>query len=224
MKALEIRNIRKELGKTQAEFAKLLGVSKNSVQLWETEKRNPSPSMVFLIKETYKKHTENLKENEFENKNGNKFTELPDGSLMIQVPLVPFNAYASFLEVYEDEYKVKSKFETTYFTVDKIGKGNYIAFTVKNDSMNGGMLDDTPSGAQVLARELGKQHWRDGFNSTQYGWIIICETGIFHKDIKGPDEKGDITCLSRNKSPEFAEFPLSLNEVHSIYKVIKRTF
>ncbi|AOR28769.1 hypothetical protein FORMB_17300 [Formosa sp. Hel1_33_131] len=224
MKALEIRNIRKELGKTQAEFAKLLGVSKNSVQLWETEKRNPSPSMVFLIKETYKKHTENLKENEFENKNGNKFTELPDGSLMIQVPLVPFNAYASFLEVYEDEYKVKSKFETTYFTVDKIGKGNYIAFTVKNDSMNGGMLDDTPSGAQVLARELGKQHWRDGFNSTQYGWIIICETGIFHKDIKGPDEKGDITCVSRNKSPEFPEFPISLNEVHSIYKVIKRTF
>ena len=60
MKGIEIKKIRKSLGKTQAEFAEILKVSKNSVQLWETEKRNPSPSMVFLIRETYKKHTEKV--------------------------------------------------------------------------------------------------------------------------------------------------------------------
>lgn len=224
MNNIEIKKIRKELGLTQEEFAEKLGLHYRTIQKWESGETKMRRANAFLIEELHKTHTKGVNENEFENKNGNKFTELPDGSLMIQVPLVPFNAYASFLEVYEDEYQVNEKFETTYFTVDKIGKGNYIAFTVKNDSMNGGMLDDTPSGAQVLARELGKQHWRDGFNSTQYGWIIICETGIFHKDIKGPDENGNIICISRNKSPEFPEFPLSLNDVHSIYKVIKRTF
>ncbi len=112
----------------------------------------------------------------------------------------------------------------TYFTVDKVGEGKHIAFTVKNDSMNGGMLDDTPSGAQVLAIELEKQHWQNKLTPTQYGWIIICETGIFHKDVDSPDAKGNITCVSRNKSPEFPKFSLSLNEVHSIYKVVKRTF
>ncbi|CAL2094596.1 helix-turn-helix domain-containing protein [Tenacibaculum sp. 190524A02b] len=58
MNSLEIRRIRNELGKTQAEFAEILGVSKNSVQLWETNKRNPSKSTAILIRDTYKKHTE----------------------------------------------------------------------------------------------------------------------------------------------------------------------
>ncbi len=163
--------------------------------------------------------------NIIENTNGNKFIKMPDGSLMIKVPLIPFNAYASFLEVYEDEYQVHQEFESTYFTVDKVGRGRYVAFTVKNDSMNGGSLDDTPSGAQVLARELGRQHWKDGFKTTRYGWIIICTTGIFHKDIVDLNSNnGEITCSSRNHSPEFPNFKINLNGVHSIYKVIKRTF
>lgn len=57
MNAKEIRRIRKEIGLTQEEFAKLIGVSKNSVQLWETNKRNASQSVVLLIEETYRKHT-----------------------------------------------------------------------------------------------------------------------------------------------------------------------
>jgi len=160
-----------------------------------------------------------------ENSNGNKFITMPNGSIVIEVTLVPFNAYASFIEVFNDEYSIKKDFETTYFIVDKVGRGRYIAFTVKNDSMNGGQLYDTPSGSQVLARQLGKQHWKDGFKSTDYGWIIICTKGIFHKDISKFDrETGDIVCSSRNPLSEFPDFVLNLNEVHSIYKVIKRSF
>ncbi|MFL0093634.1 helix-turn-helix transcriptional regulator [Tenacibaculum maritimum] len=224
MNNIKIKKIRKELGLTQEEFAKKLGLHYRTIQKWESGETKIRRANTFLIEELYKKHTKGVDKNKFENKNGNKLIELPDESLMIQVPLVPFSTYASFIEVYEDEHQVNEKFETTYFTVDKISKGNYIAFTVKNDSMNGGKLFDTPSGAQVLTRELEKQRWRNDFNSTQYGWVIICQTGIFHKDIKGPDENGNIICISRNKSPEFPEFPLSLNDVHSIYKVIKRTF
>ncbi|MCF6347019.1 MAG: helix-turn-helix domain-containing protein [Flavobacteriaceae bacterium] len=57
MKGLDIRDVRKELGKTQAEFAELVNVSKNSVQLWETGKRNPSPNTVLLIQSLKEKHT-----------------------------------------------------------------------------------------------------------------------------------------------------------------------
>ena len=63
MKGLEIRKIRKELGKTQAEFAKLVNVTKNSVQLWETNKRNPNPNTVLLIKSLKEKHTSLADEN-----------------------------------------------------------------------------------------------------------------------------------------------------------------
>lgn len=57
MNSLDIKKIRTELGKTQAEFAEMIGVSKNSVQLWETNKRNPSKSTILLIQDTHKKHT-----------------------------------------------------------------------------------------------------------------------------------------------------------------------
>ncbi|MBS3993166.1 MAG: helix-turn-helix transcriptional regulator [Bacteroidetes bacterium] len=231
-KYIEIKNI------TQSELASMVGDTQQAVSDFLNKEGNPQKKTrekyfekLVGFENYYKQITSLNQVNDhdieydiIENTNGNKFVKLPDGSLMISVPLIPFNAYASFLEIYDDEYQVHEEFESIYFTVDKIGRGKYLAFTVKNDSMNGGSLDDTPSGAQVLTRELGRHHWKDGFKPTQYGWIIICLTGIFHKDIKGPDEHGFITCSSRNKSPEFPNFKLNLNDVHSIYKLIKRTF
>lgn len=225
-------------GISQSELALTIGDTQQAISDFLKKEGNPQKKTrdKYFKKlvgfEDYYKHNTSINEvndkgvdyNIIENTNGNTFVEMPDGSLMIKVPLIPFNAYASFLEIYDDEYQVHREFESIYFTVDKVGRGKYLAFTVKNDSMNGGSLDDTPSGAQVLARELGRQHWKDGFNTSLYGWILICITGIFHKDIKGPDEHGFITCSSRNKSPEFPNFKLNLNEVHSIYKLIKRTF
>ena len=111
------------------------------------------------------------------------------------------------------------------FAVDQYGKGNYKAFKALGDSMNGGGIDDTKDGATVLARELGRQHWKDGFNDTEYGWIILCKENIFHKDIVDYDsETGDITLHSRNKSPEYSDFTINLNDCYQIFKVIKRTF
>ena len=90
--------------------------------------------------------------------------------------------------------------------------------------MNGGGIYDTPGGAEVLGRRLGKHHWPDGFRPTDYGWIIVSRSGIFHKDIEDTDTPGQILCTSRNPSPEFSDFTLILDEVHSIWKVIKRMF
>lgn len=159
-----------------------------------------------------------------QNKNGLKYEELPNGKFRVKVPKVPFCAYASFIEVFEDEYDQYQSFDYTYFVVDHPGKGNYIAFTTKNDSMNGGNLNDTPGEAEVLGRELQRHHWIDGFKTTEYGWIIVSYQGMMHKDIEGPDGEGNILCKSRNPSPEFPEFKLKLEEIHSIWKVIKRTF
>lgn len=90
--------------------------------------------------------------------------------------------------------------------------------------MNGGGIDDTPDKAKVLGRELQKHHWKDGFNHTKYGWIILCKQNIFHKDITDMDAQGNITLHSRNPSPEYSDFQLNLNNVYQIFKVIKRIF
>lgn len=159
----------------------------------------------------------------FTNKNGIRFFEYPDNTTKIEVIKLPFNAYASYLEAYNDEEKLMNEFSTTTFTVDKVAKGNYMAFCTKNESMNGGGIDDTPGGAEVLAREIGRHLWKSGFHTNKYGFILMTTEAIYHKDIKDyNNETGMILLSSRNPSEE--DFEISINNVYRIFNVIKRTF
>lgn len=158
----------------------------------------------------------------FTNSNGNKFYIYQDNTIKIEVPLMTEPAYASYVEAYFDNAFVKN-LPTTMFRVDKIGKGNYMAFTVKNNSMwnNGGY--DTPSGAEILGREIGRHLWQDGFRKTDYGFILLTSKAIYHKDIKGYNpETGMLTLGSR--SPEISDFNISINDVNKVFNVIKRAF
>lgn len=159
----------------------------------------------------------------FTNKNGIRFFEYPDGTTKIEVLKIPFHAYASYLEVYNDEEKLMNEFSTTTFTVDKVAKGNYVAFCTKNESMNGGGIYDTPGGAEVLAREIGRHLWKSGFHESKYGFILMTTQAIYHKDIKTYNpETGMILLSSRNPSEE--DFEISINTIYRIFNVIKRTF
>tara|TARA_R110001606_G_scaffold398025_1_gene576077 strand:+ start:2690 stop:3481 length:792 start_codon:yes stop_codon:yes gene_type:complete len=161
----------------------------------------------------------------FKTKAGSIYAENVDGSYTITVPLVPFDAYASYVDVYNDEVVLLKDWEKVSFNVDKIYKGKYLGFKTKGDSMNGGGLYDTPDKALMLGRELQRHHWKDGFNDCDYGFVIISKYGMMHKDIIGLNlEEGTIKCHSRNRSPEHKDFDLELNEVHQIFKIHKRTF
>jgi len=158
------------------------------------------------------------------NNNGNSYREIKEGVYNIEAEVIPFEAYSTYAESLETG-SVDEDFDTEIFRVDRIGRGNYKAFIVKGDSMNGGGIDDTKDGATVLARELGKHQWKDGFKPSEYGWIILCKQNIFHKDIIDFNpETGDIVLHSRNKSPEYSDFEINLNHCYQIFKVIKRTF
>ncbi len=164
------------------------------------------------------------KEEVLQNKNGNKFKELENGKFIMTVPLVPAKAYATYIsECCEGE--TIDGFNEVNFYVDQYARGNYVAFEIKGDSMDNGGLYDNPEGCITLCRELGKQHWRDGFRDAQYGWIIVHQDTILCKDIIEQDlVNGIIKCHSRNTSPEYPDFEVNLNEVKQIFKIIKRTF
>lgn len=49
MNSLEVKRIRKKLGKSQKEFAKMLGVGDRAVQTWESGERNISTSAELLL-------------------------------------------------------------------------------------------------------------------------------------------------------------------------------
>ncbi|RUT68639.1 helix-turn-helix domain-containing protein [Flavobacterium cupreum] len=244
MNAQDIVKTRKKQGLTQDELAGILGVSKNTIYNWENGSKIPASKITILTKwakdslinhniktdsksQKFKSDVELSNTDDeieiFTNKNGIKFYEYPDGSTKIEVIKVPFDAYASYLEAYNDDEKLHSEFSTATFTVDKVAKGNYLAFNIKNNSMNGGGIDDTPSGAEVLAREIGRHLWCNGFHKNKYGFILMTKNAIYHKDIGDcNNETGLLTLHSRNKSDD--PFEIHMNDIYRIFNVIKRTF
>lgn len=221
-----LKELLQKKGLTPYKLSKRTGVSQSTLSRIIKNNSTPNESNLkvivdfFNIDETWfltGKNKESLT-----NTNGNRFIEKEDGSFNITVKLIPFDAYATYTESFDNPTVIED-FEDVTFNVDKYGLGNYKAFRVKGDSMNGGGINDTPDKAMVLARELGKHHWKDGFNASKYGWIILSEVNIFHKDIIN-SKNGSIICHSRNTSPEYSDFELKLNDIYQIFKVIKRTF
>lgn len=158
----------------------------------------------------------------YNDKTHNKYFIYPDGTIRIEVLKVPFSAHASYIECYDDEVKLNSEFSTLTFKVDHIGRGKYLGFESKGDSMwnDGGY--DTPSGADILGRQVGRHLWASGFHKSKYGFILITNSGIFHKDIDKIDENGNLVLTSRN--PDHKSFKYPINEVREVYHVIKRSF
>ncbi len=156
------------------------------------------------------------------NTNGNKFYLYPNGRIEIEVIKVPFPAYASYIECYQDEMNCINGFDLIRFRADHIGKGNYVCFVSEGDSMwnEGGY--DTPSGSEMLTREIGRQIW-DNLHGTKYGLVFVTKSGIMHKDFGGyNDNTGMLTLLSRNPGNKPFEYPI--NDVYQIFNVIKRSF
>lgn len=160
----------------------------------------------------------------YENKNGNRFVEQKNGKFKITVKKIPVKAFGSYISETQHE-DFMEELEDVSFTVDHIGRGKYLCFEVEGESMNGGNIDDSPSGAELLCRELGRQHWKDGFRESKYGWVIVHEKTVLFKDISSLNsETGDIVCSSRSGLPNHPDFTINLNDVRQIFKVIKRTF
>ncbi|WP_448607626.1 helix-turn-helix domain-containing protein [Paenimyroides ceti] len=240
--ALTIKTMREKLGWSQTKLGEMIGSSLRTIQNYESGGAIPKSKIAILhsvfsefsAKEDMHgdaidiKNEVIIKQNQdekeiFLNKNGVKFFIYPDDSYEIEVIKVPFPAYATYLEAYNDEEKLHNEFSTIRMSVDKIGKGYYMGFEIKNDSMNGGGIYDTPSGAEVLAREIGRHLWKSGFHKSKYGFILMTKNAIYHKDIKCyDDECGMLTLTSRDGITE--EFEVSINDVFRIFNVIKRSF
>ncbi|MGB5981090.1 MAG: hypothetical protein WBG46_02995 [Nonlabens sp.] len=214
-----------------AEISRSTGEAKGNISSFINNKKPVSDNFIQKVVKSFnldlsqlERSLEASERNVVTPKNGLTFKEMENGQYTVAVPLIPFEAHAQYLSETDDVHYLEDYEEVT-FIVDQVGHGHYKAFSVKGDSMDGGSIMDTADGAIVLARELLRTHWKDGFRSTDYGWIIITQHNILFKDILDYDlEQGIITCHSRNPSPEYSDFELSLDEIHQIFKVIKRTF
>lgn len=157
------------------------------------------------------------------NKRGNTFTFYPGGKMYIEVFKIPFEAHTSYRANYKNQTQISRHFNRAEFSIDYFELGYYQAFEVSGNTMNGGNIEDTPEGAEVLAREINRDLWSGGFKQTKYGFILVTKEHILHKDIADYNRQTGILQLSsRNASYGIMEYPIL--EVVQIFHVIKRFF
>jgi len=236
MSNLDLKTRRKEAGLTQQQLATELGVDRRTIINYEKGESIPE-SKAKLIDIILARNVKPVQaigseinslsvsdpSEQFANTNGNVF-ELKGGKFRIYVKKVPVKAFGSYLSDYQDP-DFFEELEDVSFTVDHFAKGRYICFEVQGDSMDGGNINDAPEGAELLCRELGRQHWKDGFRNSVYGWVIVHKDTVIYKDITELNsETGDIVCHSRSGLPQHPDFTINLNEVRQVWKVIKRAY
>lgn len=238
-----IRELRNKSSESQSDLGDAIGVSLRTIQNYEKGDGNIpmknlkriaqhyNVSVSHFFSDTTKVDDLMVKEAReiYNTKSGNNIEELPNGKFLLTVPLVPYRAHATYISEFEDADFI-SDLTKVSFIVDRVPRGKYQAFEIKNDSMNDATLDRSPSrdaildGDIVLGRELGKQHWKEQLRTNQYPyWIIVHKDTIVCKEIINHDtENGTITCHSLNTSPEFQDFELSLNDCHQLFNIIKK--
>ncbi|MDR2921606.1 MAG: XRE family transcriptional regulator [Tannerella sp.] len=156
-------------------------------------------------------------------KSGTKYYELPNGSYKMVVPFIPVNAYAGYVDEYRDA-EFYNKTGEREFNVKEIHHGRYLSFEIKGDSMDDDSKRSISDRDIVLARELGREHWKDGLHIKEYpAWIIVLKNTILCKHIIKQDlDNGTITCHSLNPSPEYCDFELKFDDILQLFNIIKK--
>ena len=232
MDGLDIKQRREQLGLTQKELGDLIGASRETIINYEKGKPIPKSKSEILNKvlEPGAVHHKTVKNEEvvkfvddFENKNGNKFIELPNGQYYMLMPLAEFNVQAGFLSAYQDADFLMDLSQHGIL-VDKPVQGRYVAFRVNGDSMDDGSSAAITRNSVVSTRELQRHHWNGKLRFRDFPYWVIYTTQskmpLLKEIVEHNTEEGYITCHSLNDSPEFTDFKLHLNDIQALFYVI----
>lgn len=159
-----------------------------------------------------------------ETNNGTKFYELPDGKYRMEVDRVPWGAYGRFANECNTLEPDKDGWSKESFYTDKLVHGHYLAFEVKGDSMDDGTRSSFEEGDVVLVRELDRIHWRDGLRFKEHPyWVVVFDSSVLIKQIVSQNlETGELVFHSLNNSPEYSDFPLSMDRIRALYYVLQK--
>lgn len=241
MNGIILKEAIKNKGLTQLEASYMLGVSRQTLNTW-CSKSVLDEEIVSLVKTKLKIDLVALDQQPAKPRlealplrladpfgfeaTGDKIYSLADGSLMMEVPIIPIRAQAGYVhnyqypEFYEDLATIPVMIDTKAFST-------YMAFEVKGDSMVNLSTYELADksifpGRVAVGRLLDKSKWRYKLHTHNYdSWIIVHRTkGIVCKEITEHDvEKGLITIHSLN--PEFEDEVWDLNEIDQIFSIVK---
>ena len=139
---------------------------------------------------------------------------------IMYVPLVNKYAYAGYLSGFGDAEYIQS-LPVIPMISDREGRGTYVAFEVKGDSMDDGTRNSYEQGDIIICRQIAQHHWQSKLHMHKYDFVIVHRTeGILLKKIVKHDTvNGKLTLHSLNAL--YDDFTINMNDVAQIFNVIK---
>jgi len=245
MNGKELKELRKDRGLTQTQLAELTGIPLGTIGRLEASGDDIKKiDLLGKIADLFKIETSSSLANygsaKLEAKpirladpeglfaTADRFYELADHTIIMQTPVIPYKAYASYLRGHSDP-EFYEGLETIPIPVDKNHKGSYLIFEIGGESMVDYRTAEMARksiwpGQKVIGRDLRREHWKYKLhiNSTECWIIVHREKGIVLKEIIAHDvEKGLITLHSWNPDKEeHPDYTVSLDDVSQIFNVV----
>lgn len=230
-----IKQLRRKKNISQTDLAKEIGVSLRTLQLYEKKNANiPIKNLgkiasffgmtiaELYIHEVNESEETYLKRAPFTHF-GNLCYPLEHGKYLIKAPLL-------LIEDQEDySQRLGAKKETLPmatigFVMDSLEEAHHKAFEITGNSMNDGSMEAIPNKAIVLGRKYGvnelKTDWDNGAHPIM---VLVCTDRIICKRVTGINIKtNSLECQNLNRSPEYQDFKLLLEEILETYLVVKK--
>lgn len=219
-----IKTIRKLKKLSQEDLANKIGVQKQHISGWETNKYQPNKENLDKLATAL-----GVKLTDLYNYSEEKHTSVSDIALtyeavqknreVVAIRVVEAKAQAGYLRGYADpEYM--DTLPQIYVSREFERGGNYVAFTVNGDSMDDGTKRSLCQGDVVVGKELQKHYWSSKLHFNRVLFIIVHRDGVLFKQITAHDvATGEITCHSFN--PHYEDFTLNLKEVSQLFYIKK---
>ena len=212
--------------KNKRELASLIGYTESSFSQIINSKVSLSNSFIKKLSKTDVRINENwllTGEGEMIQNEKPKFESnavfLPNVNIRM-IPIVSQYAYAGYLSGYSDPEYIEA-LPTMPFIMDHEGKGNYLGFEVKGDSMDDNTSKAVCEGDMLACRQVSCDLWQYKLHLNKWLFVIVHKTeGILVKQIIDHDvEIGAITIHSFNNFYE--DRILNLKDVAQLFNVIQ---
>lgn len=213
---------------TQVELSEKMQIQQSIISDMINGKRNPERLVDYLannygfVQDADVRIVEEQEKRPYTtNSHGVKFYEQEDGSLLMEVPKVPYYALGSSDDEFATLLNTEDN-ELVLFPVDKVYHGKYLTFEIIGDSMDNGSRKSFERGDLVLVRELDKSDWMPKLRYDKWNFWVICWGNCVRLKQIVSQEGNIITLHSLNPSPEYTDFQIDLDNVSRLFNVIEK--
>lgn len=231
---LIIKHLRRKKNMSQTDLANAIDVSLRTIQLYEKKNANIPIKNLTKIAQHFEMGIDQLfarevnesdinyrKSNRLKKK-GHRISKLAPGKYLVEAPLIITKRQMEYIEKQGSDEFLNTLLRVG-FVVEQVSVSDYLAFEISNSSMDNGLVTGIPAKAVVLGKQTSKMEVAKRTNESNINWVIVHEDSVMCKKIAAYDKKNEvITCHSLNKSPEFPDFELKVDDIKAFFRIIKK--